>query len=86
MRVRRIPAEQAHETPMRAYSPQGPFDRELTIPERVQVPGEGPDEGGNYTPMGATAQNGFREIRWFRCTYCGILVRESHLGSHECHE
>lgn len=85
-RVRRIPAEQAHAVPDRAYFPQGPFDRELLIPERVVVNEGGPDDGGTDLPVGSTAQNGFREVKWFRCTNCGALVRETHLESHECGE
>ena len=86
MRVRNIPAEQAHAIPKRAYMPASPFDRELTIPERVQVPTGGPDDGGGYTPMGGTAQNGFKEVKWFRCRDCHALVRESYLEGHQCEE
>lgn len=64
--------------------PQGPFDRELTIPSRVEVPDSGPDDGGGYHPVGSTAQNQFKEVKWFRCSYCERLVRETHLESHEC--
>lgn len=83
-RIRRIPAEQAHAVPQRAYMPQGPFDRELTITERVVVNERGPDDGGGFTPMGATAQNDFKEVKWYRCTYCGDLIRETHIEGHEC--
>jgi hypothetical protein len=86
MRIRRIPAEQAHATPHRAYVPAGPFDRELTIPDRVVVAGEGPDDGGGNQPMGSTAQNGFREVKWYRCRDCAALVRETHLENHKCEE
>ncbi len=85
-RIRRIPAEQAHAVPQRAYMPAGPFDRELMINQRVVVNEGGPDDGGGSQPVGSTAQNGFKEVRWYRCTFCEALVRETHLESHVCGE
>jgi len=84
MRIRRIPAEQAHAVPKRAYMPQSPWERDLTIPTPVSVPEGGPDDGGNYNHVGATAQTGMKEVKWYRCTYCGELVRDTHLDSHKC--
>jgi hypothetical protein len=84
--VRRVIAEQAHAVPQRAYTPNGLFDRSVTTPGRVTREVSHLDEGGNYTPPGSTAQNGFQEVKWYRCRDCQALVRETHLESHTCEE
>ena len=37
-------------------------------------------------PEGSTAQNGFKEVRWFRCNDCSEVLRETHLEGHICEE
>lgn len=85
MRIRRIPAEQAHQVPKRAYYAGNIFDPAITTPNRVVVnEGPIPDDGGGYHPLGSTAQNGFREVKWYRCEFCGELLRETHVEGHKC--
>lgn len=85
MRVRRLRAEQAHWVPSQAYYAPGVFRPEVTAPgEILYSDDEGPDDGGNYTPRGSTAQNGFKEVKWYRCTFCQEVLRETHTDGHDC--
>jgi hypothetical protein len=44
------------------------------------------DSGEPDLPPGATAQNGFKEVRFFRCRECELVLRENELDDHECPE
>lgn len=84
MRVRRVAAEQAHAVPSRAYDASAIFDSSILSSARpVQERGD-LDDGGGYTPPGSTAQNGFKEVKWYRCHDCDEIIRETHVDSHEC--
>lgn len=62
--------------------PRGIFSRDITIPEPVLVNDNPPDDGGGHSYPGATAQNGFTEVLFYRCNLCGATVRESDLEGH----
>lgn len=86
MRIRRVIAEQPHAVPERSYDASVIFSRNILRPNPVV---EGPsdlDDGGGVVPEGSTAQNKFREVKWFRCNDCNAVVRETHLDGHVCEE
>jgi hypothetical protein len=84
VRIRRYAAEQAHAIPARAYDARSIFAPSVTARGALVQDPEGIDDGGGLTPPGSTAQNGFREVKWFRCNTCDVIIRETHLDSHEC--
>lgn len=85
MRIRRVQAEQAHAVPVVAYTARDPFavrwNPQITVSEDRDI-----DEGGGWTPPGSNAQNGFKEVKWFRCNECGEILRETHTDSHICED
>jgi hypothetical protein len=85
MRIERIVTKQGHAVPEAAYAPRGPFPAELFTAKPVITDYVAQsDSGGPELPEGATAQNNYREVRWFRCRDCFGTVRENELDSHNC--
>lgn len=78
MRVIYVEAEQGHAVPAHAYEPRGPFG----APIRTEITNltHDPDK----FPVGATAQNGMKEISLFECQICEAILRESELDAHIC--
>lgn len=81
MRIQRVITKQGHPVPKSAHSPKGPFAPELFVEPEVIT---------EYTPFdhdmprGATAQNGFKSPRMFRCSYCTMVVLEHEMSDHIC--
>ena len=87
MHIERIKTKQGHPVPKTAHAPKGPFPPELfEQPEVVVDYTPQPDGGEEDMPLGSTAQNDFKPIRWFRCKSCRDLVPEPQLGTHMCEE
>lgn len=85
MRIIRYETKQGHPVPKTAMPARGPFPPELfKSPEIITdyIPQD--DSGEAEIPEGGTAQNGFRELRWFRCRVCGDVVSEHDIDSHVC--
>lgn len=83
--IRTVQAEQAHAVPSRAYAARGLFDPAVIHRDRPEVPEVEVDEMG--MPMaapGATAQNGFQEVRYLRCNTCGEVMPEADTPHHSC--
>lgn len=67
--------------------PKGPFPPELfQNPEVINDYAQAFPEDGEDFPLGATAQNNFRPLKWYRCYDCHDKVREDELELHECEE
>ena len=87
MRITRIPTKQGHPFPSQRMEPRGPFPPELfREPEIIVDYDSQPDGGGDPIPEGSTAQNNFRELRWFRCRLCQEVLIESALDDHICED
>lgn len=85
MRIRQVFAEQAHYVPDKPHYPRGPFPPELyRRPEIVSDAEPQPDGGGPVIPEGATAQNNYTPLKWYRCRACLEPVREDDLENHYC--
>ena len=86
-RIIQVPVFQGHPVPDRPHAPRGPFPPELLRrPERAADVEPQPDGGGESLPMGATAQNNYRPVRWFRCRDCSEVLAEADLDDHTCEE
>lgn len=86
-RVTVIPTYQGHYVPPRPHAPRGPFPPDLFVKPGVEtdyVPQS--DSGEADLPPGATAQNGFREVKYYRCRMCESVVRDVDLDDHVCPE
>lgn len=85
MRTRITVAEQAHYVPSVPHKPHGPFPPELYARAPIVYDNEPqPDGGGAVIPEGATAQNDYKPLKWYRCRYCLEAVREDELDTHWC--
>jgi hypothetical protein len=87
MKIQRFEAKQAHPFPKSIMNPQGPFPREL-FNEKPVVDDYEPElaEDGANHPLGATAQNGFKQPRTMICSECHSRVLENKTGDHECRD
>lgn len=86
-RIIPVPVYQGHYVPSRPYAPRGPFPPELYAKPGVEtdyIPQS--DSGEGDLPMGATAQNGWREVKYYRCRACDNVVRDVELEDHACVE
>jgi len=89
-RIQRIDAPQAHPVPKHAHAPRGPFPPEMTQGNPASEPKIVVDyqsafpEDGSDTPLGSTAQNKFKPIKWLRCANCFVRVREEETEDHVC--
>lgn len=65
----------------------GPFPPELFQkgPVNYEYEQAYAEDGENF-PLGATAQNNFTPLKWYRCNDCDGRVREDELDLHECDE
>lgn len=87
MRIERIATRQGHPVPDTAHSPKGPFPPELfETPKVVTEYLPQPDGGGEEIPVGATAQNDFKPLKWFRCKICTEVIAEHEISDHPCKE
>jgi len=87
MKITRVDAVQAHPIPTRAHAPRGPFPPELFRESEIIYDYEPAlNEDGQNSPLGATAQNNFRDIKWLYCGTCYERVKESDTASHVCEE
>lgn len=73
--------------PNRVYEAQGPFPDELfDEPEIVyEYHSEDSEDGSDFEP-GATAQNNFKPLKYYRCKHCNARVDSNHLTDHVCEE
>lgn len=87
MKVTRVKAIQAHPVPDRVHEPRGPFPDHLFDEPEVQSEYESEyDEAGvNFEP-GATAQNNYRPVKYYRCRNCHARVSQLNLDTHTCEE
>lgn len=84
-RITRIPTKQGHPVPSRVMPKQGPFPNELYASAPVNTEYEKiSGNGGPEIPLGSTAQNNFKPLKWFRCNLCNDVVKESDLSNHVC--
>ncbi len=84
MRIRRIDTFQGHYVPDKAYRPGSIFAPEVTYQEPVLVDYPTEQEGLESYPVGATAQNQMKGVRYFRCNLCQTVISEYELDGHEC--
>ena len=83
--IRTVQAEQAHAVPSTAYQRSGLFDPAVTRREHPVMPEYEVDEMGlPVGAPGATAQNGFREVKYLRCSLCGEVMPEDKTDDHDC--
>ena len=78
-RVTRVQAYQGHRTPDHGYYPS--FGFEADTPTVIENPGDVDD-----TPIGATAQNGMQEVKFYLCRGCEAVVREDEIETHRCED
>ena len=85
--IRTVATYQGHPVPDRITRPRGPFPPELFINEPTVYEYEQayPEDGSDFQE-GATAQNNFVPLKWYRCYDCHERVREDELDDHECEE
>ena len=87
MRVTQIQTYQGHPVPNHVTAPRGPFPPELfRQPETVYDYEQAFAEDGSNFSMGATAQNNFTPLKWYRCYDCHERVREDELEQHACED
>lgn len=87
MRVTKRNAVQVHPVPKTMMDPKGPFPRELFDEPDIVVDYEPQDnEDGSNFPLGATAQNDFKPIRYLRCSVCLVRVLETKTQDHVCED
>ena len=87
MRIFKVNAIQAHPVPNRVRPARGPFPDELfEEPEIVDDYFPELDEDGSEIALGATAQNNYKPVKYYRCKVCDERVSEYELGDHECEE
>ncbi len=84
MRIERIITRQGHPVPETAHQPKGPFPPELFESSEVVTDYIPQPDGGVDVPVGGTAQNNFKQIRWFRCKICNEHLREAEVMGHDC--
>lgn len=73
--------KQGHPVPKTAHNPKGPFPSELYQNTEIiteYIPFD------NDVPIGATAQNDFKEPKLFRCKFCRRAVYEHQIPDHIC--
>lgn len=86
-RIINVPVYQGHPVPSRPHAPRGPFPQELFARGGVETDYEPQSDSGEPDlPPGATAQNGYQEVRFFRCKLCLTVLRETEVDGHECPE
>mgnify|MGYP003334637335 CR=1 FL=1 len=81
MKIQRIATKQTHYIPASATRPQGPFPPEVLAEPKIVYDYDREDSG---VPVEGTAQNLFKESKWFRCNLCEMLVSESQIEVHIC--
>lgn len=87
MKITRVKAVQAHPVPSTVHEPRGPFPVHIfDEPEVVSdYAVENDEHGSNFEP-GATAQNNYKPIKYFRCKNCRAKVAELSLSRHVCED
>ena len=87
MKITRVKAVQAHPVPAVVYEPKGPFPAHIfEEPEIVtEYEIEADEHGENFEP-GATAQNNYKPVKYYRCKACWERVSERELSSHDCED
>lgn len=78
-------AKQGHPVPASVIAPSGPFPRELFKEPHIvddYEPAMNPD--GINIPLGATAQNDFKPIKWVYCSSCYERVKAAETENHTC--
>lgn len=87
MKITRVKAVQAHPVPSRVHEPRGPFpDHIFDEPEIVSDYTSEDDEAGiNFEP-GATAQNNYSPVKYYRCKACHARVASNDLELHACED
>ena len=86
MRIQRIAAQQGHAVPDTVGMARGPFPPELFRSPEVVVDFTERDDMSQEVLEGATAQNGFKPPKWYRCRFCHEAVNEFHIEVHYCQE
>jgi hypothetical protein len=87
MRIIKKDAIQVHPFPKTMVEPKGPFPRELFDEPDIVVDYSSPDdEGGSAFPLGATVQNGYKPLRYLRCSVCLARVLETETEDHICED
>ena len=76
-RITRVQTHQGHHVPDHAYYPSFGFDADTLVV--IDNPGDVEE----HLP-GATAQNGMREVLYYRCQVCSDVVRENDIPTHHC--
>jgi hypothetical protein len=89
MRITKVDAVQVHYVPTRAYPPRSldSFEDLVDIynDTRVVVDYEHEDdEGSSKLDPGATAQNNYKPVKYYRCRRCDERVSEYELDEHVC--
>lgn len=85
MKIEKIVTKQGHPVPNTVMSPRGPFPPELLEEPRVVYDyAKQPENGDHDIPVEGTAQNDYKEMRWFKCNYCGAVISETQLEIHLC--
>ena len=78
MPIIRKMAVQGHAIPTGAHSPRGPFPSELYTAAEIAY---------NEDYMhGDSLHEALDDVRMFRCKYCGEILYETELDTHECEE
>jgi hypothetical protein len=85
--IKNIQTFQGHPVPNKVTPARGPFPAELFRQAEVvnDYAQAYPEDGGDFE-LGATAQNNFKPLKWYRCYECHGRVREDELEQHECEE
>lgn len=85
MKIEKIITKQGHPVPSTVMRPRGPFPPELLAePKIVYDYDRQSDNGGEELPIEGTAQNDYREKKWYRCNLCESLVSEAQIETHIC--
>lgn len=85
MKTTRVKAIQAHPVPSQRMTPMGPFPQELFTELKIvtEYELELPEDGSNF-PLGSTAQNDFKGVKFLTCSGCHEKVLENKTGDHIC--
>ena len=87
MKITRVKAVQAHPVPDRVHEPRGPFpDHIFDEPEiNTEYSSEDDEAGINFEP-GATAQNNYKPVKYYRCKTCQVRVTYEGTETHVCED
>lgn len=85
MKITRVAAVQVHPVPKRVHEPRGPFPEHIFDEPEInnEYPPEASENGDDFE-LGATAQNNYKPVKYYRCKSCRERVSADVVDNHAC--